>query len=291
MIALTISTSLGQEMTNHPDRRRFLQLSALCSLALLPICGLNRQVAFAATLSNGNYYLIHQTELISAFNQVLGAAQQFWQPRFGVPRTALMVNQARAKFKSLLAGLPEVGGERNWDTQFIPIAAWYVALYQPMKTQGMSAEDVGQLIYRIYQIQLAETPEAEAKAEGDALFSTDTLAQMHAWADWTQQREYPANWVAQFIPGDGKNFDFGYDYAECGLVKYFKSQGVPELAPYVCLNDFIKSAAIGSGLERSKTIAMGDGVCNFRYRHGRSVTQSWDSEITHIRAKNQDKTP
>ena len=268
---------------NHHDRRAFLKLSALGTLALLPCSLIARQAAFAAALPDGNDDLIHKPELIGAFRGVLGAAQQYWQPEFGAPQSQVMAQQAMARFEALLPGFPDVGGARNWDTQFIPIAAWYVALYQPMKAAGKSAEDVGRLVYEIYQIELAHLPPEQARAEGNALFTPATQAEMRAWADWTQRRQYPANWVAKFIPGDGQTFDYGYDYSECGLVKYFKSQGVPELAPYVCLNDFIKSATIGSGLQRSHTLAQGDQLCDFRYRHGRAVTQNWDNEIDRIR--------
>lgn len=270
---------------SQPSRRDFLKLSALGALTLLPCSLLNRQAAFAATLPSGDYYLTHQAELENAFKQALEGAEQFWAPEFGAERAAAMSSQAMEKFQQLVPNFPDVGGERNWDSQFIPIAAWYVSLYSVMRAQGKSAEDVGHLVYRIYQIELEHTPQAEAKAEGEALFSPASQAQMRDWADWTQQRTYPANWVARFIPGDGKSFDYGYDYSECGLVKYFRAQGVPELAPYVCLNDFIKSASIGSGLVRTTTIAQGDKVCNFRYRKGGEVRQNWESEIALIRSR------
>ena len=85
--------------------------------------------------------------------------------------------------------------------------------------------------------------------------------------------------------GDGTAFDYGYDYTECGVVKYFRAQGAPELAPYFCLNDFPKSAVDGSGLSRTKTIGQGVDLCNFRYKKGRPVLQGWSTEIDLIRSR------
>jgi hypothetical protein len=132
---------------------------------------------------------------------------------------------------------------------------------------------------------LRSTPPARAQAEQEETFGAKALGEMREWADWTRKREYPANWVATFLPGDGVSFDFGYDYTECALVKYFAAQGVPELAPYPCVNDFARSAAIGTGLRRTGTLATGDGVCDFRFRRGRKVTQDWSTEIVRIRAR------
>jgi hypothetical protein len=154
-----------------------------------------------------------------------------------------------------------------------------------MKAAGLTAEDVGRLVYGLNRRALEMMPRDLAKKEGDDLFGPEMQAALADWAAWTQKRDYPANWVATFLPGDGQSFDFGYDYSECGVVKFFHSQGVPELAPYLCLNDFLKSAAIGSGLRRTKTLAQGDEVCDFRYKKGRPVTQNWASEIDRIRKR------
>lgn len=260
----------------------FVAGSALCAgcCSALAAGGLQAEGA-------GSYYALHEEALKAAFHQMVEGAQQVWRAEFGAVRSRAMAEQAAETFDKLFDQFPEVGGDRNWDTQFIPVAAWYVALYRPMQSAGKSAEDVGKLVYDLYRRSLEGTPKDETTREGENLFNPDSMAAMAAWAEWTQKREYPANWVAAFIRGDGKEFDYGYDYTECGLVKYFRSQGVSELAPYVCLNDFLKSAAIGSGLSRTRTLAEGDEVCDFRYKKGRPVIQDWDTEIDRIQARSR----
>lgn len=49
--------------------------------------------------------------------------------------------------------------------------------------------------------------------------------------------------------------------------------------------DFPRSKAYGTGLRRTKTLAAGDGVCNFRYKKGRPVVNDWSTEIGRLRAK------
>lgn len=264
------------------DRRDFLKLTLLGALAALP-CRL-----FAAAgleVAGAAYTPAGREQLLAAFNAIVDGAQQFWRAEVGDARAEWMADQARARFAALVPGLPDVGGAANIDAPFIPIAAWYVALYQPMRAAGMHAEDVGHLVYRLYQIELGQRSPADRQAEGDAWFGAANRQKLEQWAAWTRRRDYPGNWVATFVPGDGRHFDFGYDYSECGVVKYLRAQGVPELAPFVCLNDFSKSAALGTGLERHKTLAQGDDRCDFRYQRGRPVTQDWQSEIALIRQR------
>jgi len=70
--------------------------------------------------------------------------------------------------------------------------------------------------------------------------------------------------VQEFIPGDGETFDVGFDYTECGIVKFLESQNASELTPYLCNADYSALEAIGLSLERTKTIATGCSRCNFR---------------------------
>ena len=268
------------------NRRSFLKCSALTALSLIPgiplVCPGSRAFAKLAT---DNYYPSHEQELIAAFVDTLQGATRFLSPELGSDQAQSITQQALGRFKTLLPNLPEVGGEYNPNTPFIPIAAWYVALHEPMLAAGKTPEDIGKLIYDLNLYSLRSYPPAQARAVQEKLFSPAGLAGLRNWTTWTQKRELGANWVAYFVEKDGQDFDYGINYTECGLVKYCKSQGVPELAPYICLNDFPKSRTLGTGLRRSKTIANGDGFCNFRYKKDRPVLQNWSTEIAGIRER------
>ena len=240
-------------------------------------------------IASSSYYLSHRQELSQAFAEILNGATQFWVPEFGLKKSQEMAQEALALFDRLLPDLPDVGGEKNWCTPFIPIAAWYVALYAPMRGNGKTAEDVGKLVYDLHKTMLQYIPQSKLHQEGENMFKPESMIEMRDWASWSQEREYPANWAAQFIQGNGVEFDFGYDYSECGVVKYLKAQAVPELAPYVCLNDFPKSAAMGSGLQRKTTLAQGNKICDFRYKKGRPVTQDWSTEIAIIKSGSNER--
>ena len=267
-------------------RRQFCKCSLLTTLALTPCSFLLQQgrCGAAADGTSGNYYLARRQKLIADFADTLEGVNQFLTPEFGPLRSRMITQQALKNFEARLPSLPDVGGERNWDSEFIPMSAWYVSLYEPLRQNGKTAADVGKLIYDLNRYSLSGVSPEAARTEQERLFSPKYLQYMQEWAVWTQKRELSANWVAHFVPGSGRDFDYGIDYTECGLVKYCRSQGVPELAPYICPTDFDRSRAYGTGLQRSRTIARGDGICDFRYKKGRPVTQDWSTELALIRA-------
>ena len=262
-----------------PTRRAFLGLG----LAAAGGCALELAFRAAPGLAGGDYYSRHRAELLGAFGQTNQGALQYLSAKHGAALAREVCAEAAAGFRALLPGLPQVGGELNPMTEYLPVAAWYVAYYRPFLKRGLSAEDLGRMIYELNRFQFQATPAAELARQGRERFSPAYLARMEGWAAWTQKRQHPANWVARFLRGDGRDFDYGYDYSECALVKYFRAQEASPVAPYVCINDFTRSRAYGTGLARRGTLAMGYPLCGFRYKKERPVTQGWHSELAKIK--------
>ena len=97
---------------------------------------------------------------------------------------------------------------------------------------------------------------------------------LKAAAAASQQRQYPQDFVASFIQGDGKNFDYGLDITECGICKLYSVHGAAKLARYMCLSDYVISTILvlrEMEGNRYETIAEGGGKCDFRYKKGRET--------------------
>jgi hypothetical protein len=62
--------------------------------------------------------------------------------------------------------------------------------------------------------------------------------------------------------------DFGFDILECAVCDAFAKQGALDVVPYICALDDKASDALGLGLRRSGTIALGSDRCDFRYKLG-----------------------
>jgi len=269
------------------SRRSFLKFSlvATSSCFLHSLSFAKAQETPEGTSKIDNYYLLNKNEILKEFQDTNEGALQWLTPKYGEKTARAITSDAKRHFETLLPLMPDVGGVKNIMIQEIPIVAWYVAYYRPMKSHGIAAEELGRMIYELYNISLQQISKANALAKGAKKFTSGYVEHVKKWAAWTRKQEYPANWVATFISGEGKDFDYGYDYCECALVKYLKAHGASEVAPYVCLNDFIRSRTYGTGLRRTKTLAQGDDICNFRYKKGRQVIQDWATEIPLIRER------
>ena len=239
----------------------------------------------AAPAAPVGFYMENKAKFLADFKGVCAGAEKWLAARVSEPVAKTTCDDALRRFETLLPGLPDLGGATNRNQPFITMAGWLTALFQAMREKGLAAKDAGRLLYDLYAADWAAIPPQRAQAMGAALFSPASQAALKEWAELSQKRLLPGDWVGKFIPGDGKSFDLGYDYTECGAVKYFKAQGVAEVAPYFCLNDFLASRAQGTGLSRQHTIAQGDALCDFRYKQGRAVTQDWNTEVPRFEGK------
>ncbi|WP_232286114.1 L-2-amino-thiazoline-4-carboxylic acid hydrolase [Solidesulfovibrio carbinoliphilus] len=225
------------------------------------------------------FYVTNRDRLLADFKGVCAGAETWLAARTSGPTAKTVAADALRRYETLLPGIPDIGGQSNRNQPFLTMAGWLTALTQAMREKSLPAKDAGRLLYDLYAADWAAVPPQKAKAMGASLFSPAYFASLEDWAATSQKRQHPGDWVGKAVPGDGKTFDLGYDYTECGAVKYFKAQGVAEVAPYYCLNDFLASRAQGTGLVRTGTIAQGAPVCDFRYKRDRPVTQNWDTEV------------
>lgn len=262
-------------------------------MKLLAACGfgclaMNRLLYASAVSGEGGAVaspLADRGRLLIEFRGTNSGALQYMRKAYGEEIARAVTTEAEKRFEPLLPVVPDLGGAENVPIGDFPVAMWCVAYLEPMKAHGRTAEDLGKMIYDLFDSELRRVPETLRRTEGAKLFSPEYIERLKVWSGWTRKKEYPGNWVADFVPGEGANFDYGYDYTQCAIVEYLKAHGALEAAPYVCVNDFLKSRTYGTGLVRSKTLAMGFDVCNFRYKKDRPVRQDWATEITVIRAR------
>ncbi|HWR03068.1 MAG TPA: L-2-amino-thiazoline-4-carboxylic acid hydrolase [Humidesulfovibrio sp.] len=215
--------------------------------------------------------------LSAEFAGVSQGAEAWLAPRLGAARAQRIAADSRTRFAALLPSIPDIG-PANRNQESLMQAVWLTAITQAMRALGLPEKDAGRLMYDLCEEEMRNQPQERLRARGQALFSQEGRAELAAWAEDTRKRRHPGDWVAKAVFGDGDAFDLGYDYSECGAVKFFQAHGVGAVAPYFCLNDFVLSRAEGTGLTRRHTIAQGDSLCDFRYKKDGPVHQSWDTE-------------
>ncbi|MFC1885110.1 L-2-amino-thiazoline-4-carboxylic acid hydrolase [Thermodesulfobacteriota bacterium] len=227
-----------------------------------------------------NFYTSNRNRLLTAFEKIRRAAVDYISKQSTSEAANHIGNEAALNFEKILPELPYVGGDVHPGTRFIVNAGQWIALYKSMIKRDYKALEVAQMMYSIYEDQLEEVPSDELEKQKVLTSSDEYINLMKQWAESTSP--YECDWKADFIEGDGVDFDYGLDYRTCPCFELFKDQDAEQLAPFFCLLDFPEARQLDSGFFRTKTLAQGNDICNFRYKKGKEVAQNWDTELEKI---------
>ena len=214
-----------------------------------------------------DYFVSRRHRLLKDFDSLMKRARTALVSQYGREFSGTLVRESREEYSRLIPEIPYVGQNRIL-VRFMTGTAQSLATYRVLRDHGKTVEEAGKLYYLVCKAILDSYPGTVRWLIGRASFSKLFLRVAKRAALESQKRLYPGGYVFDFVDGDGREFDYGVDYLECGGCKFLFQQGAPELAPYVCTADIVYSDSFGWGLIRTKTIAEGFEKCDFRFRKG-----------------------
>ena len=217
------------------------------------------------------YYVSRRSELLGKFDKEARHWRQVIASHYGDDLANAIVKEAREEYEAVIPDIPYIGGDENHLTSSLVESARCLALYKAMKERGKTAEETGRILYDAIELRGPGPPIPPPKR----LTPEGLMRRRRARAERSQKRLYHGDWVYQFIRGDGVEFDYGYDFVECGTQKFYHAQNADELLPFYCFLDFPKSKVDGLGLTRTMTLAEGHRKCNHRFKKGRRTEQEW----------------
>ncbi|MBN1146728.1 MAG: L-2-amino-thiazoline-4-carboxylic acid hydrolase [Anaerolineales bacterium] len=220
----------------------------------------------------GNFYVLRKGRLLRDFDQFARAVRPVLVDRYGTAAAAEIVHEARQAFEALLPQIPYIGGSKNPLTRNLVGATRSLALYKALRTRQPGVDSIGRLYNQMMETYLSSSAGWLFRLMRPAL--STRLGQswfkraLKRMAADSHRHRYPDSFVLEYVEGKPGEFDFGIEYTECAIVKFFRSQGADEFTPYLCLFDYPKSRLAGTGLVRTVTLSEGEKKCDFRFRIG-----------------------
>lgn len=218
-----------------------------------------------------NYYLSQKKSLMGSLERVSKWVMRPLVKRYGEELSQAIVQHARKDYETLIPDIPFIGGKRNRWTGDLLESAQILALFRAMQAYGKTPSETAEVLYEGMQIRLAQYPRFLLRLIGRWQFSSLFLKTLQHQAAETHKHQFPDNFVAEVVIGDGKEFDWGIDFTECAIQKFYTAQNALQFLPYVCRLDYLTSKAFGLGLVRTKTLANGDERCNPRLKQSRET--------------------
>ena len=212
-------------------------------------------------------YAPQKSRLLKDFDRMAARVKRVLISRYGEEQAKALIRESRQEYEALIPQIPYIG-EKSPMLIFLLPTSRYLAVYRALQKRGATVEDAGRLIYEMMEAETKAIPRPVRRLTGWLWFSRLFLRRVTKRAAESQKRQYPGGYVFTYVEGNGRDFDWGIDYAECSSCKLLKAQNAMDLAPYVCAVDKVSSELLGWGLTRTMTLAEGFEKCDFRFKKG-----------------------
>jgi hypothetical protein len=222
-----------------------------------------------------DYYVSQRDKLLRDLSKFARLLIPELTTRYGPEKANRLFQDTLTEFEKLIPQLPYVGGKENHLTTNLVQAGYGLALYRALQKHGGTVEQAGELAHLGIEHRLNRIPAFLRRFMGNMLCSRWRIRKLKKRAEMSQLRRYPGDWVFEIIEGDGRTFDIGTNYTECGIDKLMRSQGAEELTPYLCNTDYALFRGLGLELVRTKTLAWGCDCCDFRIKRKGAMPPAW----------------
>ncbi len=215
------------------------------------------------------YYLSEKTKLLKGFDRASGWFRPYMVDQYSEEAFDEVIAAARKEYENLIPQIPYIGGSKVHMTSDLLESVMMLAYLRAFHAHGMTVEESREIIFQSLKTRINQYPKFIVKILGRMTFTRFYLRNLQAQAKESKKREYPAGFVFDLILGDGNEFDWGLDFSECGICKFYQAQNASEFLRLVCPIDYVLSDAFGYGLVRTQTLAEGADRWNPRMKRGR----------------------
>ncbi|MBN1533181.1 MAG: L-2-amino-thiazoline-4-carboxylic acid hydrolase [Spirochaetes bacterium] len=229
-------------------------------------------------MKQNDYYNKRKKRLIVQLQKLISRNRQVLMRDFNERQTESIIADTLGEYEAMIPRIPYIGGSKNFLTRNLVGSAQLLSLIRVLEKRGLSEKEIGKMLHDIYESHLAALP-------GIVRFILKKIYLTPIWQKRiqrngirSQMREYPGDWVSEYIPGNGTDFVFGVNFHECGICKFYKTEGAEKYLPYLCLLDYPLFKMMGIRLMRSETLGNGASRCDFRFGGNRPPVEGWPPE-------------
>ncbi len=220
--------------------------------------------------ASAEYYLSHKSEIMMQFDTHAHAWKPFLVQKYSVEFTDMVLRETYQQYEAMIPSIPYIGGDENPMTRHLIRSTTSLMLYRVMKSWGKTAEEVGRIIYDAVEESVSHLPSLSGQE-----LTPEFRAKEIELARQSKERRYSADWVWDYVEGDGVEFDYGRDYLECASQKLYHAHDADDFLPYYCYLDFVTQRTPGWGFSRTQTLAEGYPLCDFRTKKGSATKKGW----------------
>jgi len=225
-----------------------------------------------------DYYVKRKPKLMKNFSKEIEVTRDMLKRKFSEAKINEMFNQMKTEYEKIIPEIPYIGGTKNPFSSLLVGGMSSLAMFRVLEREGFTLRDIGEFYYEFRDIHnTIRKHKLEKIGKDPAQYPFEI-----SYIDWAKKsceisklRNYPDDWVADYVEGDGKIFEWGFNFHECGLHKVFKRLDAEKFIPFFCLSDFSEANILGFGFSRTQSLGFGAPMCDHRYVKNYKTPRGW----------------
>lgn len=225
-----------------------------------------------------DYYVKRKSKLINDFSKEIEVTRDMLKRKFNESKIDEMFSQMKLEYEKIIPEIPYIGGNKNPFSTLLVGGMSSLAMFRVLEKEGFTLRNIGEFYYEFRDIMNTirkNNLEKIGKDPAQYPFESVYVDFAKKICDTSKLKNYPDDWVGDFVEGDGKTFEWGFNFHECGLHKVFKRLGAEKYVPFFCLADFSEANILGFGFSRTQTLGFGAPLCDHRYVKGYKTPRGW----------------
>jgi len=236
-----------------------------------------------------DYYIKKKARLMKDFSKYIVSIPKLLKGQYDDAKINKCIKQMNEEFENLIPQIPYIGGNKSYYTRVLIQIISNLAIFRILEKEGLTYREIGELFYEFVDIHQRIRKEKYEKMGVDTSnmpFEPSYINEAKFIAETSQKRNFPYDWVLEFVEGDGISFEYGVDITECGVINIFKEFGAEKYVPLQCVNRIREAQIFGYGVFRTQTLATGAPSCDYRYTKTlKTPHKITEEEITHYKEK------
>lgn len=225
-----------------------------------------------------DYYIKRKGKLMKNFDRQLAILNNLLRKKFDEAKIDEMLNQMKAEYEKIIPEIPYIGGAKNPMAILLIGGMSDLAIFRILEKEGFTLREIGQFHYELSDERNKRRKKNLEKIGKDPTqypFEPEYIDIAKKLCGYSQKRNYPDDWVMDYVEGDGRAFDWGFDFHQCGILNVYKRLGAENYVPFLCLSDFSEANILGFGFSRTQTIGNGAPICDHRYVKNYKTPRAW----------------
>lgn len=224
------------------------------------------------------YYIKKKKKFLRDFDNRLNAVTIFLNKKHDMKESEVLIKEMIDEFEKMIPDIPYIGGQKNPTTLILVKCISDLAVFRVLERAGYKFDEIGRFHYN-YSMKLHEERKTILEKAGR---DSSQYPFEPAYKDYqktlcknTSKKTYPSDFVMEYVSGDNKSFDWGWNISECAVQKAYKKFGDEKYLPFICLGDHYEAEGLGFGFSRTQTLGFGASLCDHHFVKNYKTPPAW----------------